>query len=237
MNIPTPHIEVAKQGIIAPTVIMPGDPLRAKFIAENFLTEVNQFNFVRNMFGYTGKYNGKTISVMASGMGQPSIGIYSYELYSFYNVEQIIRVGSAGSYDRDVKIYDIVLVKDSWSESNYARTQSGNTRDILHPDARLNQHISETAKKLGIPILEARIHSSDVFYRQRFEDYLDIRKNHGCVAVEMEAFALFANAIVLKKKAACILTISDSLVTHEATTAVERQDGFTKMIKLTLESI
>jgi purine-nucleoside phosphorylase len=237
MNIPTPHIEVAKQGIIAPTVIMPGDPLRAKFIAENFLTEVTQFNFVRNMFGYTGKYNGKTISVMASGMGQPSIGIYSYELYSFYNVEQIIRVGSAGSYDRDVRIYDIVLVKDSWSESNYARTQSGNTRDILQPDARLNQQISETAKKLGIPILEARIHSSDVFYRQRFEDYLDIRKNHGCVAVEMEAFALFANAIVLKKKAACILTISDSLVTHEATTAVERQDGFTKMIKITLESI
>jgi purine-nucleoside phosphorylase len=235
--IPTPHIETSLQGIIAPTVIMPGDPLRAKFIAETFLTEVTQFNSVRNMFGYTGKYKNKKVSVMGSGMGMPSIGIYSYELYSFYNVEQIIRVGSAGSYDKDVKVYDIVLAKDAWSESTYAKTQSGSTSDVLRPDAELNKQILETAKRLDIHLQEARIHSSDVFYRQRFEDYIDIHRNHGCVAVEMEAFALFANAIALNKKAACVLTISDSLVTHEKTDAAERQNGFSKMIKLTLESI
>lgn len=237
MTIPTPHIEAKEQGMIAPTVIMPGDPLRAKFIAETFLTEVTLFNSVRNMLGYTGKYNGKLVSVMGSGMGMPSIGIYSYELYSFYNVEQIIRVGSSGSYDKDVKVYDILLAQDCWSESSYAKIQSGLTCDVLEPDAALNKQIMETAKRLNVSIKEARIHSSDVFYRQRFEDYIDIRKNHGCVAVEMEAFALFANARVLKKKAACILTISDSLVTHEATSAEERQEGFSKMIKLTLESI
>jgi purine-nucleoside phosphorylase len=237
MAIPTPHIETPEQGIIAPTVIMPGDPLRAKFIADTFLTEVVRFNSVRNMFGYTGKYKNKKISVMGSGMGMPSIGIYSYELYSFYNVEQIIRVGSAGSYDKCVKVYDILLAKDAWSESSYAKTQSGDSSDILKPDAGLNKQILETAKRLNIPLREARIHSSDVFYRQRFEDYIDINKNHGCVAVEMEAFALFANAIVLKKKAACIVTISDSLVTHEKTDAKERQNGFSKMIELTLESI
>lgn len=235
--IPTPHIETTLQGIIAPTVIMPGDPLRAQFIAENFLTEVTQFNSVRNMFGYTGKYNGKKVSVMGSGMGMPSIGIYSYELYSFYNVEQIIRVGSSGSYDKDVKVYDILLAKDCWSESSYAKTQSGFTGDVLEPDATLNKQILEAAKRLGIPLKEARIHSSDVFYRQRFEDYIDIRRDHGCVAVEMEAFALFANAKTLKKKAACVLTISDSLVTHEKTDSKERQDGFSEMIKLTLEAV
>ncbi|MCC2624536.1 MAG: deoD [Burkholderiales bacterium] len=237
MAIPTPHIETPEQGIIAPILIMPGDPLRAKFIADTFLTEVVQFNTVRNMFGYTGKYKDKKISVMGSGMGMPSIGIYSYELYSFYNVEQIIRVGSAGSYDKDVKVYDILLAKEVWSESTYAKTQSGETSAILKPDAGLNKQILDAAKELNIPVLEARIHSSDVFYRQRFEDYIDIRKNHNCVAVEMESFALFANAQVLKKKAACILTISDSLVTHEATGAKERQDGFSKMITLALESI
>jgi|SRR6185437_3940239 len=237
MTIPTPHIETSLQGIIAPTVIMPGDPLRAKFIAETFLTEVTQFNSVRNMFGYTGKYNGKPVSVMGSGMGMPSIGIYSYELYAFYNVEQIIRVGSAGSYDINIKLYDIILAKDSWSQSSYAKVQSGFTGEVLKPDAGLNKQILETAKKLGIPIQEARVHSDDVFYRQRFEDHMDIHRTHGCVAVEMEAFALFANANVLKKKAACILTISDSMVTHEKTNADERQNGFSKMIKLTLETI
>ncbi|HLX53931.1 MAG TPA: purine-nucleoside phosphorylase, partial [Aquella sp.] len=194
-------------------------------------------NSVRNMLGYTGKYNGKPVSVMGSGMGIPGIGIYSYELYAFYNVEQIIRVGSAGSYDKNIKVYDIILAKDCWSESSYAKTQSGNVNDIQTPDAGLNKQIMETAKKLGTSITEARIHSSDVFYRQRFEDYIDIHQNHGCVAVEMEAFGLFANAVVLNKKAACVLTISDSLVTHEKTNATERQNGFSKMIKLTLEAI
>lgn len=237
MSIPTPHIETSEQGVIASTVIMPGDPLRAKFIAENFLTNVSQFNSVRNMFGYTGKYNNKKISVMASGMGNPSIGIYSYELYSFYNVEQIIRVGSAGSYDIDLDLYDIVLAKDCWSESSYAKTQNGFKGDILTPDADLNKQIMQTAARLNEPIKELRIHTSDVFYRQRFDDYKDIRQNHGCHAVEMESFALFSNALTLNKKAACLLTISDSLVTHKAANSLERQNGFTRMIKLALESI
>lgn len=237
MTIPTPHIETAEYGVIASTVIMPGDPLRAKFIADTFLTEVIQFNSVRNMFGYTGKYNGKQVSVMASGMGIPSIGIYSYELYAFYNVEQIIHVGSGGSYNRDIALYDIILAKDCWSESSYAKTQSGFTGDIIEPDAGLNSQIMATSKILDIPIQEARIHSTDVFYRQRFEDYIDIHSNHGCIAVEMEAFALFANAKTLSKKAACLLTISDSLVTHEKANSADRQTGFSKMIKLALEAI
>lgn len=237
MAIPTPHIETAQQGTIAKTVIMPGDPLRAKFIAENYLTNVTQFNSVRNMFGYTGEYKGKLVSIMGSGMGNPSVGIYSYELYAFYNVAQIIRVGSAGSYDPDIKVYDIILVKDTWSESTYAKVQNGYTKDTIEPDAELNKQIRQTAQNSNILLKEVRVHTTEVFYRQRFEDYMDIRHNHNCSAVDMECFALFTNAKILNKKAACILTISDSLVTHETTNSQERQNSFTKMIELALESV
>lgn len=237
MSIPTPHIEVKELGIIAETVLMPGDPLRAKFIADTFLTDVVQFNNVRNMFGYTGYYKGKKVSVMGSGMGMASIGIYSYELYAFYGVKDIIRIGSAGSYDKDVKVYDVILAKDAWSESSYALAQSGYDKDFIEPSADLNAEIMATAAKTGIPVKEARIHSSDVFYRQKFDCYKDIHAKHGCVCVEMESFALFANAKVLGKRAACVLTISDSLVTHEATSSDERQNAFTKMMELVLENI
>ena len=237
MNIPTPHIDQKYVHKIAETVLMPGDPLRAKFIADTFLTDVEQINTVRNMFGYTGTYKGKKITVMGSGMGMASIGIYSYELYSFYNVKNIIRIGSAGSYDAEVKLYDIILASDAWSESSYAKTQSGYDSDITHPSAELNNKIIATATKINQPIKVARVHSSDVFYRQNFDVYKDIRKNHDCVCVEMESFSLFHNAKILGRHAACALTISDSLVTHEATSSEERQNSFTKMMELVLESI
>ncbi len=233
--IPTPHIETTDKSMIAKTVLMPGDPLRAKFIAETFLEDVVQFNSVRNVLGYTGTYKGRKISVMASGMGMPSIGIYSYELYKFYDVENIIRIGSCGGYTADMKLYDVILAKDVWSESSFAKVQSGYDNDVIEGSAELNNQLIEFSKKLDIPMHIERIHSSDVFYRENFDEYKAIYENHGCVAVEMEAFALFHNANVLGKKAACLLTVSDNLVTHELTTSDERQLAFTNMMKIALE--
>lgn len=233
--IPTPHIEAKKESEIAKTVLMPGDPLRAKFIADNFLEDVVLFNQVRNVLGYTGTYKGRKISVMASGMGMPSIGIYSYELYNFYNVENIIRIGSCGGYTDQVKLYDVILAKDAWSESSYAKVQGGYDRDVIEGTEALNQQLMKHAKDLNIPVHQERIHSSDVFYRENFEEYKEIYQKHGCVGVEMEAFALFHNAKVLGKKAACLLTVSDNLATKEATTSEERQNAFTNMMKIALE--
>ncbi|MBC7958612.1 MAG: purine-nucleoside phosphorylase [Vallitaleaceae bacterium] len=235
MSIPTPHIEVKELGLIAETVLMPGDPLRAKFIADNYLEDVRQFNSVRNVFGYTGTYKGKKISVMGSGMGMPSIGIYSYELYAFYGVQNIVRIGSCGSYDEKVKVYDVILVDDCWSESTYAKVQNGYSSDVVEGSKILNDQIAQKAKDLEIPIHRGRIHSSDVFYREKFDDFNNIRDEHGCMAVEMESFALFANAKILNKQATCLLTVSDSLVTGEATSSEERQVAFTKMMQLALE--
>ncbi|NLK97727.1 MAG: purine-nucleoside phosphorylase [Epulopiscium sp.] len=233
--IPTPHIEVRNKDEIAKTVLMPGDPLRAKFIADTFLTDVKQFNSVRNIFGYTGNYKGRRISVMASGMGMPSIGIYSYELFKFYDVENIVRIGSCGGYTPDVKLYDVILAKDAWSESSYAKVQGGYEGDTIEGSPELNQKLINAANELGIPIHIERIHSSDVFYRENSGEYKEIFKKHGCVAVEMEAFALFHNAKVLGKNAACLLTVSDNLETREETTAEERQNSFTNMMKIALE--
>lgn len=233
----TPHIK-AEKGQIAKVVLMPGDPLRAKFIAETFLENPVQFNTVRNMFGYTGTYNGKEVSVMGSGMGMPSIGIYSYELFNFFDVETIIRIGSAGAYTDKVKLYDVVLSDSAWSESSYAKVQSGETSDVIYPSAELNDKIKATAAVLNIPIAIGPIHSSDVFYKKAAPDYFkNIYEQHGCLAVEMESFALFHNANISGKQAACLLTISDSLVTHELTTAEERQTAFTSMMKLALETV
>jgi purine-nucleoside phosphorylase len=230
----TPHNK-AVEGQIAKTVLMPGDPLRAKFIAENFLENVEMFNDVRNMFGYTGTYKGHKISVMGSGMGMPSIGIYSYELFAFYGVENIIRIGSAGSYSKDVNLYDVVLADSAWSESSFALTAFNYKEDIMLPSVKLNGSLISAAQRLGIPFVLGRIHSSDVFYRDSGVSFEDIFKQTGSVAVEMESFALFANAKKLGKHAACLVTISDSLVTHEVTTAQERQNSFTKMMQIALE--
>ena len=230
----TPH-NMANIGDIAKVVLMPGDPLRAKYIAETYLDDVVQFNNVRNMFGYTGTYKGKKVSVMGSGMGMPSIGIYSFELFSQYGVEAIIRIGSAGSYREDYEIYDVVLASGAYSESNYAKVLTGNEASITYPSAELNDLIKATAEELDLDLKEGVIHSSDIFYHID-EAYKKGIEYNNCVAVEMESFALFENARALNKKAACLLTISDSLVTHEETTAEERQTSFNKMITIALES-
>jgi len=231
----TPHNE-AKKNEIAKTVIMPGDPLRAKYIAENFLSDYKLVNTVRNMYAYTGKYEGKDVTVMASGMGMPSIGIYSYELFKFYDVDKIIRVGSAGSYTKDLNLYDVVLVNGCYSESSYAKTQNGCEDNMMYANETLNFYIKQTANEFNIPITIANVHSSDVFYKEN-NNFKELYEKYGCMCVEMESFALFHNANVLNKKAACILTISDSLVTKEETTSEERQNSFNKMIELALKSL
>lgn len=229
----TPHIQ-AKIGEIADLVLMPGDPLRAEMIAKEYLQDVTQFNYIRNMFGYTGYYQGKRISVMGSGMGMPSIGIYSYELFKFYGVNTIIRIGSAGSYSADVKVYDVVLAKSAYSQSTYGKCQNGFEGDFTYPDADLNNDLVEVAKELDIPIHIAPIHSSDVFYSDLEKSPTTLFAEKGCVCVEMESFALFHNASILGKKAACLCTISDNLITHEVTSALERQNSLTKMIEVAL---
>jgi purine-nucleoside phosphorylase len=233
----TPHIELNDKSKIAKTVLMPGDPLRAKHIAYTYLTDVIQINQVRNMFGYTGYYKGKKVTVMGSGMGMPSIGIYSYELYNFYDVETIIRVGSCGSYSKDINVYDVIIVDKAYSESTFALTAFGYEENTLPANQELVNRLNEAAKKLQIPVFNGTIHSSDVFYRAKGDVFKDVRDPYGCVGVEMESFALFANARHLGKKAACILTVSDSLVTHEVTSAEERQTSFNKMMEIALEAI
>lgn len=233
---PTPHNE-AKKGEIAKTVLMPGDPLRAKFIANKWLQNFKLVNQVRNMYAYTGTYKGKELTVMASGIGMPSMGIYSYELYKEYDVDKIIRIGSAGSYTDSLKLFDIVLTEKVWSGSAYAKTQSGFEGNFLFPEKKLNDTIKKMSEVLEIPIVRSCVHSTDAFYHEpEADDYTKIRDIYGCQCVEMESFALFHNARVSGKQAACILTISDSLVTKEQTTAKERQLSFEKMIMLALES-
>lgn len=235
MSIPTPHIEITNKEDLAKVVLMPGDPLRAKFIAETFLENPKLVNSVRNALAYTGTYKGRKITVFGSGMGMPSIGIYSYELFAFYDVEKIIRIGSCGAYSKDLNLYDVLLVEDAWSESTYAKTQSGYESDVIAADTSLNTSLENAAKTLNIPIKKTRVHSSDVFYSQKGEGFETIRDVHGCTAVEMESFALFANANVVGKQAACLLTVSDSLVSGELTTSEERQNAFTKMMEIALE--
>ena len=230
----TPH-NSANKGDIAKIVLMPGDPLRAKFVAETFLENPVEFNHVRGMLGYTGTYKGHRVSVMGSGMGMPSIGIYSYELFNYYDVDAIIRIGSTGAMVPEVKIYDVILVKFAYSTSTFGKTQNGDDSDVKYPDEGLNKDIQDSAAKLGYDIVYAPINSSDVFYGDDPAEK-DRAKELGCVAAEMESFALFHNAKVSGKKAACLLTVSDSMVTHEATTPEERQLSFTKMMEIALET-
>lgn len=233
----TPH-NAAAPGDFAKTVLMPGDPLRAKFIAETFLESPRLVTSVRGMLGYTGTYQGVPVSVMGSGMGMPSIGIYSWELFTQYGVENIIRIGSAGSYSPSAKVFDVVLATGAYSESSYAKTQSGYEKDMTYPSPTLCDALRKSAAKLNIPMIEGTLHSSDVFYRSGPQDYWEkLRDEKGCVAVEMESFALFHNAAVNGKNAACLITISDSFVSDEETTAEQRQTSFTNMMKIALGSI
>lgn len=231
----TPHIQ-AEVGQIAKTVIMPGDPLRAKMIADKFLDDAKLVTSVRNILGYTGKYNGKDVTVMASGMGMPSMGIYSYELFKFYDVDNIIRIGSAGSYSKDLDIYDMLLVNSSYSDSSFAKVQNGTLESIMYPSNELNEQIKNTANKLDLKLKCGKVYCSDVFYYDGV-DALNICKENNALAVEMESFALFHNANILNKKASCILTISDNLISKDKLSSEDRQNSFTNMIKLVLESI
>ncbi|MDR1781766.1 MAG: purine-nucleoside phosphorylase [Bacilli bacterium] len=232
-EINTAHIN--PKGKIAKTVLMPGDPLRAKYIADTFLDNVVQFNDVRGMLGFTGNYKGKEISVMGSGMGMPSIGIYSYELFNVYGVENIIRIGSAGGYTKDMKLYDVFLCTEAYSESTFAIMQSGFNEKVLKSSPELNDRVREYAKKLNIPLKEGRVHSSDVFYYQNPKPCEKYANENNCDCVEMESFALFNNARALNKKATCLVTISDNLLTQEETTSEERQTAFNEMMKIALE--
>lgn len=232
-NVPTPHNE-AKLGDIAKTVLMPGDPLRAKFIADNYLENVTCFNKVRNMLGFTGEYKGKKISVMGSGMGMPSIGIYSYELYAFYDVENIIRIGSAGAFADDLQLGDLVVAQGASTNSAWANQY--NLPGPIAPlaDFGLMRKAVETAEKLNIPVKVGNILSTDPFYyadptaAQRWKDM-------GILAVEMESAALYLNAAKLGKKALCLLTISDHVFRGEEMDAEARQTTFRNMMEVALE--
>ena len=214
---------------------MPGDPLRAKFIAETFLENPKLVNNVRGIQGYTGLWKGKPVSVMASGMGMPSIGIYSYELYKEYGVENIIRIGSAGSYVKNIHVYDVILAAGAYSESSFAKTQRGFEGDTTLPSQELNNKIAASAKNLGISLHCELINSSDVFYTEN-NDFLQCIHEKGCVAVEMESFALFSNATVCGKNAACLLTVSNSLVEDADTTPEERLKNFREMMLIALDA-
>ncbi len=230
----TPHNK-ANVGDIAKTVLMPGDPLRAKYIAEEFLENVVCFNTVRNMFGYTGTYKGKTLSVMGHGMGMPSMGIYSYELYDQYGVENIIRIGSAGGLSDEVDLMDIVIAMGASTNSNYASQYK--LPGILAPiaDFGLLRTAVEVAEKKQCKVQVGNILSSDTFYTDNPKDN-DLWKRMHVLAVEMESAALYYNAARLGKKALCILTISDHLYSGKELSAEERQTGFRQMMEIALET-
>lgn len=231
----TPHIQ-AEPGQFAKTVIMPGDPLRAKMIAERFLDNAVIVNEIRGMLGYTGTYKGKEVSVMGSGMGIPSIGIYSYELFTVFDVDNIIRVGSAGSYVEDLNLNDVVMGDSAWSESSFGATQNGCTDRIMYPSKVLNEKLQAAAEDRGKHMTTVRIHSSDVFYHAPEFDYMTAVNENKCSVVEMESFGLFHNANATGKNAACLLTISDSFVKPGILTPEERQHSMTNMIEIALEA-
>lgn len=231
---PTPHNEALKEDI-SKTVIMPGDPLRAKYIAENFLDDYKLVNSVRGMYAYTGYYKGKRLTVMAHGMGNPSIGIYSYELFKEYDVDEIIRIGSAGATTTKVPLRSVILAEKCYSKSNFAKIQNNEEKVVLNSNNELNNKIKEASGKFNIKLLKSVVYCSDVYYNET-EDPNVLYKDYGCTCVEMESFALFHNANVLNKKATCILTISNSLITGEELPSIDRQNSFNEMIKLALES-
>ena len=234
----TPHNK-ANPGDIAKTVIMPGDPLRAKYIAEKFLDEYKLVSDVRNVYAYTGKYKGKEISVMASGMGMPSMGIYSYELYKIYGVENIVRIGSCGSYTPGLDLFDIVLSTTVYTEGNYALTFNSEDCHFVEANAELNNIILNKSKELNIDIMSGNTVTTDCFdlYIIDINKFLErIPKDFAPLTCEMEAFALLYIAKVLNKKAACLMSVVDSKYIDKEATIEEREKGLDKMIKLALES-
>ena len=234
----TPHNE-ANKGDIAKTVIMPGDPLRAKYIVENFFEDYKLVNSVRGMYAYTGTYKGKELTVMAHGMGMPSVGIYSYELYKFYDVDNIIRIGSCGGYLPELKLFDIILSENVFSESNYALTLNNDNCHIVNSNNELNYIIENTAKEHNISITKGNTVCTDCFdiYMTDVNKFLErIPNGFNPVSAEMEAFALFYNAQLLHKKASCLMSVVDSKFIEDIATPEERQTGLDNMILLALNS-
>lgn len=237
----TPHNE-AKVGDIAEFVIMPGDPLRAEFIAKNFLTNPVCFNRVRGMLGFTGEFEGKRVSVMGSGMGFPSMGIYSYELFHFYNVKYIIRVGSCGSYIPDSHLGDVYMVNTSVTDSNWGENFANFKERSLPASEKINKALVESAKEQKIDVTPITVYSSDIFYRpgklgekMQEEENSKMRKNN-IAAVDMESFALFCNAKFLNRDASCLLSVSDIFGTDKALSPKDRQESFTNMMRVALSS-
>lgn len=235
MSIPTPHIGAKSKDDVAKTVLMPGDPLRAKFIAENFLEDATCFNTVRNMLGYTGMYQGKRVSVMGGGMGMPSIGIYSYELFHFYDVDNIIRIGSTGSISSQLNLKDVIIALGACTNSNYMNQYQLPGTFAPIADYRLVKAAEEAATKMNLHVQIGNVLSSDVFYNEDADTATPAWKKMGVLAVEMESAALYANAARAGKSALCILTVSDDIITGEGLSAEERQIGFSNMIQLALE--
>ena len=229
------HINAANKGDIAETILLPGDPLRAKFIAENFLENPRLYNEVRNMYGYTGSYKGVPVSVQGTGMGMPSIGIYSWELIKEYGVRNLIRVGTAGSFHKDIKIKDLVFAMSASTDSNYVHAFGvpGNLAPTCSWE--LIQKARAAAERLSVPVHAGNVVSCDVFY-EIGDEWWEKWANMGVMAVEMEAAALYMNAAYLGANALCMVTISDHFVTGERSTVEERQESFTDMMKIALEA-
>lgn len=235
----TPHNE-ANIKDIAKTVIMPGDPLRAKYIAEKFLDDFKLVNKVRGMYAFTGYYNGKRVTIMASGMGMPSIGIYSYELFKFYDVDNIIRIGSCGAYKPELKLFDIILSNSAFSESNFAFTLNNDNCHIAESSKELNEKIKESALKNNIQITYGNTVCTDCFdvYMTDVNKFLDrVPKGFDPISAEMEAFSLFYVAKMLNKNASCLMSVVDSKFIKEIATPEQRERNLDNMIKIALDSI
>lgn len=229
----TPHND-AKKSDIADTVIMPGDPKRAKFIADNYLSDVKLVSDVRLAFCYTGKYNGKKVSVMASGMGMPSMAIYAYELFEIYDVKNIIRLGSCQSRQKSIKLNDIILTSRAYTDSNFAYNYDGYTLSYIDSSRKLNDELLEKSNELNIDINLGSVFTSDIFYREKDIKSSDIKN---CIGLEMETFILLYLANKFNKNATSVLTVSDSLYDTKQLSSKEREQSFKNAILLVLESI
>lgn len=234
----TPHIESKKEDI-AEVVLMPGDPLRAKYIAEKFLTDYKLVNKVRNMFGYTGYYKGKRVTVFASGMGIPSIGIYSYELYKFYDVKKIIRIGTSGSFNKNIKVLDVVLSEGAYSKTYFPKLLDGNTVDFIKSSESLNEKIKTVADNKNIPLKIGKTITSDVFdlYSSSLDEFKSNFPDDDFLSAEMEAFGLFYIAQKFNREAACLMTVVDSFYDEKSLTSEEREKSLDQMITLALDAV
>ena len=229
----TPHIS-AQKGEIAKTVLMPGDPLRAQAIAQKYLKNVRLVSSTRNMLMFTGTYQNQEVTIAGSGMGKPSIGIYSYELFAFYDVERIIRIGTAGAYVQDLNVYDVVLTTEAFTDSTfYGRAVLGYETAVALPSPQLNEKLEAAAKRKRIELHKGRVYSADIFYHPAIS-LEEIIMQTQAICEEMESYALFVNAQKFNKEAACLLTIGDNLITNQGATRDEKEQTFMKMVEVAL---